>query len=469
MFDHSNDKDHPSTPSTDLPQSTGKDGVEPNFNTEKILIDDEYMKNKINSYAHYSDYSSESNPAETDPMHSTEEPKGKEAEYYRDHLDSDDVRRILREEIKHQKKPAVWPWALFAVVLAFVLTAVFLAISTKVPLPFLSGNGQILSSSPYQTISIEPDAQHNVEALVNEKASPSVVGVTTLVQNNQSGWLGGYAEGVGSGVIIREDGYILTNAHVVQDGGASEINVILPNKEKVSAQLMWVDPSLDLAIIKAEASGLVPIELGDSDQIVVGDKAIAIGNPLGMDLQSTLTSGYISGLNRSITLQGGAQMDGLIQTDAAINGGNSGGALLNAKGQLIGINTAKAQSGEGIGFAIPVNITKNIVESVIQTGSFESVAIGFRGVNVEYYKSVTGVQMEAEKGVVVAEVIAGSPAQDAKLKALDVIVAIDDQPTDNMGMLKKQLLNYKEGDTVSLSVIRDNLMEKVYVTFKSFQ
>ena len=174
-------------------------------------------------------------------------------------------------------------------------------------------------------------------------------GITTLVaKTNNFLPVESYAEGVGSGVIISEDGYILTNSHVVSDGKAENISVILANQESYEGSLVWHEPSMDLAIVKIEAKGLKPIELGDSDELVVGEKAIAIGNPLGMDLQSTLTSGYISGLDRSITISNGLAMDNLIQTDASINSGNSGGALINSKGQLIGINTAKA-SADNIG------------------------------------------------------------------------------------------------------------------------
>src|SRR5690606_26558186 len=149
----------------------------------------------------------------------------------------------------------------------------------------------------------------------------------------------------GSGVILSSDGYIVTNSHVVDNGEAGNITVVFDDQTTAPAEVLWSDAALDVAIVKVSKAGLSPVTIGSSEAVKVGDKAIAIGNPLGLDLQSTLTSGYISGLDRSITIQSGGTMSGLIQTDAAINEGNSGGALLNAAGQLIGINTAKAGGG----------------------------------------------------------------------------------------------------------------------------
>lgn len=188
---------------------------------------------------------------------------------------------------------------------------------------------------------------------------------------------------------------------------------------------------------KSWKTGLPVVDFGDSDKVSVGDKAIAIGNPLGLDLQSTLTSGYISGLNRMITLESGSSMDGLIQTDAAINGGNSGGALLNSKGELIGINTAKASTGEGIGFAIPINTAKSIVDEIIETGNYEEVLIGISGVELETYKKYFQMETAVENGIAVMQVQENSPAAKAGIQVNDIITQIGDTEINNMNDIKK--------------------------------
>lgn len=208
---------------------------------------------------------------------------------------------------------------------------------------------------------------------------------------------------------MSEDGYILTNSHVISDGMAQDVKVVFKdkNKEPMPAKVLWFDKDMDLAVLKIDAHGLTPISLGDSSKITVGDKAIAIGNPLGLDLQSTLTSGYISGLDRTIKVQNG-QMDGLIQTDAAINSGNSGGALLNNRGELIGINTAKAGGAEGLGFAIPINEANAIVKKIQSGSNFEPVVMGIKSVTTDYYKGVTGRDPGVDKGIIVVEVVKNS-------------------------------------------------------------
>src|SRR5699024_7889293 len=231
-----------------------------------------------------------------------------------------------------------------------------------------SNNGSVVINSGEEDLSME--------SAVVKKSIDSVVGVTTKTEQTQMSIFGtqtGYVEGVGSGSIVSADGYILTNSHVVDDGEAEEINVLLNDGKSMPAKLVWNDTTLDLAIIKVDGEDLPEIEFGDSDEMEVGSRVVAIGNPLGLQLQSTVTSGIISGLNRTVSFETGASMEGLMQTDAAINSGNSGGPLLNSEGQLIGINTAKAGNSDGIGFAIPSNLAKKIVDKVVETGDFKSV------------------------------------------------------------------------------------------------
>lgn len=306
-------------------------------------------------------------------------------------------------------------------------------------------------------VNINPADDITMERAVVKKSIDSVVGITTKTKATQNTIFGpqtGYVEGVGSGSIVTKDGYILTNSHVVSNGDASEINVLFSNNKTKKAKLVWNDTTLDLAVIKVEANNLSPIDLGDSDKVSVGDKAVAIGNPLGLELQSTVTSGIISGLGRTVSFQNGARMDGLMQTDAAINAGNSGGALLNSKGELIGINTAKAGNSDGIGFAIPVNLAKKVIKEIAKNGKFNSVYLGITGINLDLLLQSNNIDPKtvgSEDGVYVQSI-----SDDAKnyFRKGDIITEIDGQRVKDMSNLKKILLNYNVGDTCKIEIVR---------------
>lgn len=394
-------------------------------------------------------------------------PLGQEDErpIYGNNIDEATVKDIIRTEIKNNKPKTPWlKMIIIALVFSIVSSgATALSIKGSLNKNYKLGKGDTASYT------INTKKETNVETAVAAKATPSVVGIQTATATNSLFSQGGYVEGVGSGVIISEDGYILTNSHVVSNGKAEQIQVVFENKEKAVGNLIWHDESLDLAVVKVEKNGLTPVEFGDSDKVVVGDKAIAIGNPLGLDLQSTMTSGYISGLNRTINLEGGSSMNGLMQTDASINSGNSGGALLNEKGQLIGINTAKASQGEGIGFAIPINTAKGIVDSIKEDGKFESVLLGIQGIDVEEFEEYFDVDTGAKNGVVIRKVENKSPADKAGMKASDVITKIDSKEVSGMDEVRKMLLNYKIGDTVKVEVIRDGKAENLELTFEKFE
>ena len=306
-------------------------------------------------------------------------------------------------------------------------------------------------------VNINPTDDITMERAVVKKSIDSVVGITTKTKATQNTIFGpqtGYVEGVGSGSIVTKDGYILTNSHVVSNGDASEINVLLSDNKTKKAKLVWNDTTLDLAVIKVEANNLSPIDLGDSDKVSVGDKAVAIGNPLGLELQSTVTSGIISGLGRTVSFQNGARMDGLMQTDAAINAGNSGGALLNSKGELIGINTAKAGNSDGIGFAIPVNLAKKVIKEIAKNGKFNSVYLGITGINLDLLLQSNNIDPKtvgSEDGIYVQSI-----SDDAKnyFRKGDIITEIDGQRVKDMSNLKKILLNYNVGDTCKIEIVR---------------
>ncbi|MCF6465992.1 serine protease HtrA [Clostridium sp. Cult2] len=297
-----------------------------------------------------------------------------------------------------------------------------------------------------------------------KKAMSSVVGITTKQVQN-FGFISQEVDGVGSGVIVDKNGYILTNSHVVGDGNAKEITVLLENEDKIPGKVLWNDSSIDLAIVKVDTTDLPVAILGDSDKLEVGEIAIAIGNPLGLEFQRTVTSGIISGLHRSIQVDQYNVIEDLIQTDASINEGNSGGPLLNSKGEVIGINTAKIKTAEGLGFAIPINTVKPVIEQVVKEGTYKTVFLGITGVEVELYERQLGVDLIADNGVVIIEVVPNSPASKGNLRAGDVITKIDDQEIQNMNQLKKSLYKYKKGDKAKLNIIRNGREEQVEIEF----
>ena len=322
-------------------------------------------------------------------------------------------------------------------------------------------------SSPGNEINITPRENITPVEAVAKKAMGSVVGITTIQIQKELFWER-EIPGVGSGVIIDQEGYILTNSHVIADGQAKSIDVLFENGDISPAEILWNDATLDLAIIKVEDRNLPVAELGDSDMLEVGQLAVAIGNPLGLDFQRTVTSGIISGLDRSVRVSENNVIEDLIQTDASINFGNSGGPLLNDQGQVIGINTAKVKGGEGLGFAIPINLIKPIALEVIKEGTFNNVYIGFEGWEVDKHERYTGVDLGIDEGVVILNIIPKSPAENANLRMFDIILKVDNYKVENMAQLKKTLYKYKMGDKVTLTINREGKEEKVEITFSPF-
>lgn len=329
-----------------------------------------------------------------------------------------------------------------------------------------------------QPVNINTTDDINTVSAVVKKAMGSVVGITTLeIQQFSSSFPFSFSfpfeerevEGLGSGVIVDSNGYILTNSHVVANGNAKEINVLFDNGDKVPGTVLWNDAALDLAIVKVDVTNLPVADLGDSDKLEVGEISIAIGNPLGLEFQRTVTSGIISGLHRSIRVDQRTVIDDLIQTDASINPGNSGGPLLNKNGEVIGINTAKMKSGEGLGFAIPINKVKTIIEEVIEKGSYKTVALGISGLDVAAYQGRLGVDLGLEEGAIILDIVENSPASKSGLLIGDIILKIDDTKVDSMQTLKKSLYNYKEGDKATLEIMRNKEEMNIEVVFEEFK
>ena len=295
--------------------------------------------------------------------------------------------------------------------------------------------------------------------------SPSVVAITTEQMSGSQTWFGGYyvQSGAGSGVIISQDGYILTCAHVVS--GATSIKVQLSTGDSYDATVVGSDSTSDVAVIKIDATGLTPAVIGNSDALAVGETVVAVGNPLGT-LSNSVTDGIISALNREVTVEDNDMT--LLQTDASISPGNSGGGLFNANGELIGVVNAKSSysEAEGIGFAIPINSAMDIANQLIENGSVARPALGVTIVDVS--DANTAQQMGVSTtGVYVVQVNAGSGAEAAGVKAGDRIIAVDDTAVSTSNDVKGYLAKKNVGDTVNLQVERDGKVLTLAVTLST--
>ena len=302
---------------------------------------------------------------------------------------------------------------------------------------------------------------------VADLVSPSVVVITTeQVVYSQWSWYGQnqVESGAGSGVIISSDGYILTCAHVVD--GASTITVTIGDKD-YTATLVGEDTTSDIAVIKIDADGLTPATVGNSDSLKVGQSVMAVGNPLG-ELGGTVTGGMISALNRSVTIQGSSSVNtmSLIQMDASVSPGNSGGGLFNMNGELVGIVNAKSSSSdaEGLGFAIPINDAIKVAQELLENGYVSGRP--YLGIT---YLAVTDAQTASQLGVnaygvYVVEVVKGGPAEKAGLQAGDRIVSVDGTEIASKDDLGTLMQKHAAGDTLSITIARDGQMQTVNVT-----
>ena len=321
---------------------------------------------------------------------------------------------------------------------------------------------QIVSTVPQSFTSSTSDGMSAADAF--KKVAPSVVIVSTK-STVTNGFTSQEGEGMGSGFIINEEGYILTNYHVIQ--GAKEITVTLSDNTEVNATVVNYDQEKDIAMIKLKEGTKVPgiAELGDSDQIYPGAEVIAIGTPLSKNFAQTLTKGVISGSNRTIEGENGTSVN-LIQTDAAINPGNSGGPLVNAKGQVIGINSMKigtqaagSAGVEGIGFAIPINEVKNKIDAL-------SKPILNLGIQIREIDSTIAKKNNLDEGIYVISVDEFSPAEKAGLKIGDIIVKCDGKSAKTFAELKAIKEGKNAGDTMNIEVIRDKKSVSVPVVLE---
>ncbi|MBR5075671.1 MAG: Do family serine endopeptidase [Bacteroidales bacterium] len=380
----------------------------------------------------------------------------------------------------------------FLIVLASVLLSGLTAygiVKTTVP---TQNDGQqgVAYSSDGQTVrtvnlslSDYPDFTYAAETAVN-----AVVYVKVTIQARQQqqqqyidpffrfffgddgyGYGGGNRErqGSGSGVIIRSDGYIVTNNHVVS--GASKIEVTLNNNKTYEATVIGTDPATDVALIKIDATGLQTVQFADSDKLRLGEWVLAIGSPLGEELRSTITAGIVSAKGRSMPSSTGEfKIESFIQTDAAVNPGNSGGALVNKEGELVGINTAIVSttgSYTGYSFAVPSNIVKKVVSDLIDFGSVKRAMLGITGGTVTE-DLAKKLKLNTPEGVYVSEVVKGGAADKAGIKAEDVILAIDGTRTATMPELQAKVNSFHPGDKATVRLIRDGKTVDLPVEFQ---
>lgn len=331
--------------------------------------------------------------------------------------------------------------------------------------------------SQYETAQIKStDYSNSVENAISESSSisdmiehvsKSVVGISKFQNNSNSIFSNNFNTevGTGTGIIISSNGYILSNTHVTGEKYSS-CYVTLESGNAYEAKVVWSDVDLDLSISKINAYGLTAATLGDSDSIKSGNSVFAIGNPIGFEFQRTVTSGIVSAVNRTIKLEeenSVSYMTDLIQTDATINPGNSGGPLLLPNGEIIGINTVKITSAEGIGFAVPINVVKPVIEAFTKVGAFEEAYIGISAYDSNVIPYLSGSSSNFTSGIYVVEIASNSPAASSQLQEGDIINSIDGLNLSTMNDLKEYIYTKKPNEAVTLNVSRGKVSKEISI------
>jgi S1-C subfamily serine protease len=326
-----------------------------------------------------------------------------------------------------------------------------IAPSSVAPSPVAADDGELL------------DAYSRAVTRVVRQVSPAVVNIEVKTRDValRDGRQGQAPGGSGSGFIFTPDGFVLTNSHVVS--GAAEIEVSLADGSRYAAHVVGDDPETDLAVIRVRGGDFTAAPLGDSDSIQVGQLAIAIGNPYGF--QTTVTAGVISATARSFRAKSGRLIDNIVQTDAALNPGNSGGPLMNSAGEVIGVNTAVILPAQGICFAIPINTAKWVATRLMRDGKVKRSWIGVGGQNVPLHRKVVRYyDLPVNDGVLVLTVEPDSPAARAGLQQHDVIVSLDGEPISGIDDLQRQLTESRVGKACTITVIRHTEKFELSVT-----
>mgnify|MGYP001100566487 FL=1 len=371
----------------------------------------------------------------------------------------------MEEKIMFSEKKST-PKILIVLVIAVIgglVGSLFTYVALDKKIENLTGTNSNGTTKSYEISSVE-----NPVVAIAENVGSSIVGVkVNYVSQNMFGSLS-EADEEGSGIIYKEDGYIITNYHVIEsaiNNSTAKVVVTFANsEEEVDAKIIGGDKTTDLAVIKIEKTGLTAAKIGKSSDLKVGELAVAIGNPLGQEFAGSVTVGYVSALNRKITTDGRTYK--LIQTDAAINPGNSGGALVNSKGEVIGINTVKigATEVEGLGFAIPTDDAITIIDELMSKGQIERPLIGISGIDLD---STTAKRNNLQEGIYIAQVASNSPASQAGLQKGDIIIGVDDKETKTMEQLNEYKNTKKIGDKIKLKIVRASKEQEVELTLAS--
>ncbi len=367
---------------------------------------------------------------------------------------------------ENRKKNGIWKTLFTIGITAFATVIVMQYVPNFVQGENQNSNTQRLSYEAEKNNTVIASQEKSTVDIVEDNMK-SVVGISVLQPDGNSLFDINVTQkwGMGTGVILSRQGYILTNQHIAKSAN-SKITVTLENGLEVQGKTVWIEGNLDLAIIKIEAENLTPAVLGDSDSLRIGESVIAIGNPLGLEFQRTVTGGMISGLNRSITFEENKNtifMEDLIQTDASINSGNSGGPLINADGEVIGINTVKITSAEGIGFALPINVIKPILEKLESTGKFEEGYLGIYAHDKEVLPYIN-TNLQLDKGIYVVSVDSKGPSGRAGLKVGDVITQIDGVEVNKMIDLREYIYTKAPNDKVTLNIMSNGQQREIVVT-----
>lgn len=352
-----------------------------------------------------------------------------------------------------KRRGVFWPVLLGAILGALIVAGIFFA--------FMYFTGRLDSSTVSDNTGTTVNytggqADSTIEA-VAQVVPKSVVGVYVTGTQETPTVFGEQLQeysSFGSGFFVTEDGYIVTNHHVVTDNPES-ITISTSEGKEVPAKHIWSDSSIDLAIIKADVTGEQPLNLGDSENLKVGQTVVAVGNPLGLAYSRSVTAGIVSAIDRTLVVQNQLIAEGLIQTDAAINQGNSGGPLVNIKGQVVGVNTYKTSEGEAMGFAIPINLFKPIIKKVVETGDFNPLTIGITGYDPEQAKYRTNGQIQNfDSGIYIASVNPDSPAAKGGLQQGDIIKSVDGKEVNTMIQLRTILYNHDPNDKIQVTYTR---------------
>ena len=354
--------------------------------------------------------------------------------------------------------------AILILIISFIVLAYCVYISFTTEKNYASEYTAELTSVTNKT------EEKDISTLI-ENVNNAVVGISRIADKGTTIFLqdGASNLGLGTGFIVSNDGYIVTNQHVSGEKN-STCYVTLESGKTYKASVVWADVDLDLSIIKINVNNLDYLILGDSDKIKIAEQVYAIGNPIGFEFQRTVTSGIISGLNRTIKIEEDGKtsyMEDLIQTDATINPGNSGGPLINKNGEVLGINSVKITSAEGIGFAIPINIIKPIIEQLVSNGEYITPTLGMFAYDkdiVPYINQELTQNIKLDTGIYVTDVIRNSPAERSGMKRGDILLEIDGIKLEKMSELRTYIYSKKVGEKVNIKYIRGNKEYQISIT-----